>query len=621
MDGTRVGSLRHFSVAAFILTLSILQGCGGGGGGGNAGNGGNDGGGSSAPQVVPSQASLQVTVAVNSEQPNPTPITLTVTNASSQYPYIGGRYSTEGVSTMEFQTTASGQLEIVVVFKPPASLEVGTYSDSIELFLCGDTDCNDILQSSVITIPVTYQVNMYAAGSAPTLTLATTQLNLQDLVTDQFALDSLNVTITLSNFGAAPYISISPGSADTPNGNIALQIIAYAQGTTQGTLQVSPLAGYLLGAGSYSFNFQITACLDLNCVYPVPGSPFAFTVNYQVGSSITQSGANGYTLTAMNYQVTAMDWDAVHGSLVLAGNGTGSPAVVTLNPVTQSVLASASLAANPDGAVAVSDDGAYAYVSLANGTIQRFTLPMLTPDITISLGSNYPIDIKVQPGHAHTIAVSEASSSSAYDYGGDDELGVAIFDNGVQRPLQVQATLNPAAGAAVDYLSWSGDGTTLYGTSRQLPGLFTLPVNAQGIPSFTASGTFANSNALNFGYTPHWSGGLVYLDGGQVIDPASGNSTIVIPAQSGPIAMAPDVSGGLLFATSMQGGPQTTLSVLSLPGYTPVTSFLLTGQIEAQASGPEPTMLLLRGGSLAAPILVIKADNSLAFISGPVMGQ
>jgi len=89
--------------------------------------------------------------------------------------------------------------------------------------------------------------------------------------------------------------------------------------------------------------------------------------------------------------------------------------------------------------MAISDDAQFLYAGL-NGAqaIQRIILSTMTPDIQFSLGADpawpkYAGDLKVLPGSSGSVAVSERY------FGASDFLfaGLAIFDNGVERPNSI----------------------------------------------------------------------------------------------------------------------------------------------------------------------------------------
>src|SRR5262249_13089357 len=109
-------------------------------------------------------------------------------------------------------------------------------------------------------------------------------------------------------------------------------------------------------------------------------------------------------------------WDPVYKKIyaVVPSTATSNPnTIAVVDPTTGMVVSSQAAGQEPDY-IAISDDSKYVYVSLdGNGSIQRFSLPSLSPDISISLGQNPPngpyiaTSLAVAPGAPHTLAVSK----------------------------------------------------------------------------------------------------------------------------------------------------------------------------------------------------------------------
>jgi hypothetical protein len=113
-----------------IVAAQFLYGCGGGSGGGGGG-----GGGISGPSLRPMPMSLSVSVAINGATPGDGTATFTASNLPADAQYIGGQYSTNGISNVSLGWNASGAVVAAVVYRVPGSLAPGTYQDNIQVYL------------------------------------------------------------------------------------------------------------------------------------------------------------------------------------------------------------------------------------------------------------------------------------------------------------------------------------------------------------------------------------------------------------------------------------------------------------------------------------------------------
>ena len=104
---------------------------------------------------------------------------------------------------------------------------------------------------------------------------------------------------------------------------------------TQGTLSIGLQPGNQMGSGTYTGTISVTACLDATCANPVQGSPFQIAVTYNVGSSITVGGANGYTVQGLQLQSLGMVWDPLNQVIwvVQHFDSTGVSHVAAVSPL------------------------------------------------------------------------------------------------------------------------------------------------------------------------------------------------------------------------------------------------------------------------------------------------
>jgi hypothetical protein len=587
MDGQHFARLR---VGFYVISL-LLSGCGGGGSGG-----------SNSPSVTANPASVSVSAAVNAVTPDAVEIDLITANLPSNATYIGGRYTSEGIVSAGVGYSTSGAPEVDIVFKPPASLSPGTYNDQIEVQFCSDSACANPIAGTSVTIPVSYQVLPIAAGDMPSVSFSQTQVTYQGLQIDFQPPPQINLAITLTNFGLEPTFTVDNGGSAIANG------FAYAQGLTSGTLTINLAAPASVPVGSTNVALKIAACLDANCVTPVQGSPFTVNVTYIVGNAITVTGPQGYTLQVQTIPNRAMRSDPVHGQiyLELPVNSNGAGQIAALNPTTMILGPPVALSANGTGAMAVSDDGQYLYVGVIDGTVRRYQLPSLLPDITIPMGNDAKgnqlnaIDIAIAPGASHTIAV--AQSTSEYTGGFNASGSVVIFDDTIQR---TGATPSPAAGAQIDYLSWGADATTLFGTSHETTGLSTMTINSQGIGTFQNQGSFPGTRI-------HFANALLYLDGGQIIDPVTMQVNSALGNYAPLYGVLPNTSTATLFVSNTVAGPDgpPILHALNIASYAPIAELQMPNLIMGQSDW------ILLNNVLPAPVMVVDSGSYLVFITG-----
>ena len=126
-----------------------------------------------------------------------------------------------------------------------------------------------------------------------------------------------------------------------------------------------------------------------------------------------QSLTAGNRVQTLGYSTTDLVTDPVRTMVYASVNSSSSlspNSLVAVDPTQGTVVTTATLNGMPDR-IAISDDGAYLYVSLpSTAEIARFKLPALTPDIRWTIPAAAQ-DLKVAPGQPHTLAVSDIDPS------------------------------------------------------------------------------------------------------------------------------------------------------------------------------------------------------------------
>ena len=290
---------------------------------------------------------------------------------------------------------------------------------------------------------------------------------------------------------SSTFVSSTAMSAQVPN-----QLISYP---TSDTIIVQPPV-------PYSLNFGTTITV---AAAPSPGSA-------------------GFTLTKVNVQANDMVWDPNSQQIYLSVAGTdpvNPNAITSLDPTTGQLGASVS-AGSGAYRLGISSDDSLLYAGLNNdGSVQRFTLPSLTKDITIPLGGGMsPVDIEPAPGSPNTVAVSLATSLTSPG-------SVVIYDGSTPRPTTVSSVPGPSE--PLRTLAWNADGSDIYASFNDLAStdtLFVLSVNSDGVQLSQSDQLMTGDNAFAIGNI-HYSAltGYLYADDGPIIDPAAGSVVNHLP--------------------------------------------------------------------------------------------
>jgi hypothetical protein len=281
-----------------------------------------------------------------------------------------------------------------------------------------------------------------------------------------------------------------------------------------------------------------------------------------------------YQPTAVNQSTNEIVWDAVNQVLYISvpsSASTNPNQVCVLNPTTQAITNCQT--GNEPNALAISDDSQFLYVGMdGSNSVQRFILPSLTPDISFSVGTDpydgpyVALDIEVAPGAPHTTAVSRG----ILNLEPDTEGGIAIYDDGTQRP-----TIAPGWGPtsdSYDSIQWGKDATAIYAANSSTTGFdfYTLTVTSSGVVlNQDYPSVFWNPGRIHFDR----GSGLVYSDDGfHAIDPATGLPAGIFEA-GGP--MTPDSTLNAVFSLVQyiwQGNSNYTVEVFDMTHYVPVAA-------------------------------------------------
>src|SRR5262249_48742154 len=153
--------------------------------------------------------------------------------------------------------------------------------------------------------------------------------------------------------------------------------------------------------------------------------------------------------------------------------------------------------------LAISDDGAYLYVGVdADYGVKRVNLVSRQPDLQFRLDPSLQLradHIQVIPGNPRTVAISRL-----YPTDSSPHRGVALYDDGVKRPLEISADKGSD-------LIQASSGSRMYGcTTSLIDRLYRISVTASGLEAL-------DSSDHTCGADMKIEGGLIYTAYGEVI--------------------------------------------------------------------------------------------------------
>lgn len=260
-------------------------------------------------------------------------------------------------------------------------------------------------------------------------------------------------------------------------------------------------------------------------------------------------------------------WDPLSAQIYLATADpyTDSGTLIGVNPSTLKIEVKISVMGQPSS-LSVSRTDKYVYVAYSGSeAIERRTLPTLTDDGRVPMGSTFPdlsayiADIESSPVADSTLAAVRVITGADYV----ERTEVSVMDNLIARPLILCGSLkgfcSDSAQGLFEQLQWDGAGTSLYLGDEEPSGLVlsSAPVMANGVtpPTIHYTGSpLSPGSRLHYDRTSH----LVYTDSGAVLDPLTGGSVGSFPA-AGPMVV--DSVNGIAFFLAK------TLQPHADPGY------------------------------------------------------
>ncbi len=250
---------------------------------------------------------------------------------------------------------------------------------------------------------------------------------------------------------------------------------------------------------------------------------------------------------------------------VPSSGGANGNSVTTINPATGSITNSVFIGSEPNK-LALADDGQTLYAALDGAfSIRRFDAATQTPGLKFSLlkdnffGRYVASDLAVAPGTTNLVAVARQYLGLS-----PPEAGVAVFDNGVQRP-----NTGPGHVSGSDYLAFSASASKLYGSS-QWGTLRTMTIDGSGVTQTGTPPPFTVGTRIKF------HNGLIYSSTGQVINPDTGTLLGTFSGANS-TAFVADSSVGRAYYLMSNGNGTFTLKAYDLQTFLPIDTSTISG--------------------------------------------
>jgi outer membrane protein assembly factor BamB len=343
--------------------------------------------------------------------------------------YIAGWYTNTGIASIQ-ASTVNGAVSLTIQFRSPASLDIGTYTDTITMEGCYDSACTQQIQDSPQTIKVTYVVQadpvtltsispsaVVAGGAGFTLTLTGANFTKNSIV--------------IFNQSAQPTTFVSP-----------TQLTA----SINANMLVTPEEGSVTVESSSQENAQVSAGLQLLVLAPGPDPT---VTSLAPNSAIV--GSAGFTLTVNGANFTI-------GSAVLWGGTPLATFLVSPNQLTTSISASqiANIGTTPVSVQAYSNPSA----PISNAV--NFTVAPVPP---LTLNSVFPSIITAGGGDFTLTAVGLSFAPNAIIQWNGTALATSQVSSSVLRAAVPAADIATSGSASITVQNSSGAG----GTSSALP--------------------------------------------------------------------------------------------------------------------------------------------------------
>jgi outer membrane protein assembly factor BamB len=289
------------SIAAAAISLGVgllVSACGGGGS-------------SSSPQPTMSvspQTLINSATTTTVNAPSST-VVVSVANPPSAQLYVAYKDTSNGIATVNLQAVSNSTEDVQIIFKDPSILGVGKFSDTLEVAVCTDSQCNTPIAGSPQQVSVQYTITQ----GNPAL-VSPTVLSLSPATAVEGGA-GLTLTVNGQNFEPQSVVEWN-GIAQPTTYNSPTQVSAQISAgdfTNPGSLVVSVSNQATGGSNSTGLNFTVTpAPPSVSSLSPssadVGGEAFVLTVDgsyFDSGASVLLNGTPLTTTFVSASQLTA----------------------------------------------------------------------------------------------------------------------------------------------------------------------------------------------------------------------------------------------------------------------------------------------------------------------------
>jgi uncharacterized repeat protein (TIGR01451 family) len=390
------------------------------------------------------------------------------------------------------------------------------------------------------------------------------------------------ITITGSGYSAVPEAgSLSPQTALQGSPTFTLTV----NGANFSGASVVKWNGAELPT-TFMNSKQLTATVDASLISSA-GSAVITVSNGAPGGGV--SGALSFTI----FQTVALDSNDIvfdpftrklYASVPSTATQVTGNSIVSIDPVSGAIGTPVFIGSEPTR-MAISDDGQYLYVVLSgSNAVRRMALPTMTPGTQFTttstlFGAYNASDVAVMPGNPNTVATAGYAD------------GIQVWDvtstGATARPLNKGLSNNIYEGSV---LTW-GDAANLYSNDEGLsPSSFhRFTVDSTGFTETDSTYLDAVDERISY------SGGLIFTDGGGVVDvsPAPPTTPKLVGRLAGGGATAADASIDRVFFLNPNFGSMNSRTITACDA----KLFVQTGTTELDALTGDAFDLIRWGNS------------------------
>lgn len=203
-------------------------------------------------------------------------LAVTAANVPDDGLYVGVDSTNNGIASVDFQATSDTTASLILQFRSPVDLAVGTVTDQVTVYVCLDDQCAKQARGSPMTLSASYTVSSPMVAALTSTSVSVTGA-VQDLSAPQGS-----ALINLSSTGEIPpTVRINSGYASIDG--------VFSLGGAPGSVgvQINFRHPANMGVGVYSENVALRVCYDFDCRREVNGSPLTLQTTYTVASVVS----------------------------------------------------------------------------------------------------------------------------------------------------------------------------------------------------------------------------------------------------------------------------------------------------------------------------------------------